>query len=197
MNLGFLGDALDYWKGSLFFRLQREGILIDFLVDPMLTDPENWQASDFRLYADLLQIRPGQILQHKRTLRGEREQYFAEVTHTGDLFLDPNTGIDLRHTRHNDIEKYIKVSEIHQLVGGNLPRILCVYQHIRAKKIGDIVRELKSALAESGTEIYGFSYRTPTVAMLFMSVRQNRIERLKEYFKNYLGRHSSMRVALW
>ena len=195
MNLGFLGDALDYWKGSLFFRLQREGILIDFLVDPMLTDPENWHASDFRLYADLLQIRPGQILQHRRKLRGEREQYFAEVTHTGDLFLDPDTGVALRYAGH--IEKYIRVSEIRQLVGGSLPRILCIYQHIRAKKTRDRVRELISALAKSGTKIYCCSYETPTVAMLFISVRQNRIEPLNEYFKNYLGRHSSMRVALW
>ena len=195
MNIKFLGDALDYWKGSLFFRLQREGILTDFLVDPMLTDPENWDASDFRLYADLLQIRPSQILQHERKLRGEREQYFAEVTHAGDLFLDPDTGIALRYAGH--IEKYIGVSEIRQLVGGNLPRIICIYQHIRAKKTRDRVRELISALAKSGIKIYCCSYETPTVAMLFMSVRQNRIEPLNEYFKNYLGQHSSMRVALW
>jgi len=197
MKLGFLGDAFDYWKGSLFCRLQREGILVDFFVDPMLTDPENWQASDFRLYADLLQIRPSQILHHKRKLQAEREQYFAEVMHTGDLFLDPDTGIDLRHARHNNIERYVKVNEIRQLVEGNLPRILCVYQHIRVKQIEDIVRELMSALAESDTKIYCFSYKTPTVAMLFMSVSQSRIETLNEYFKHYLGRHSSMRVATW
>jgi len=195
MNLEFLGDAFDYWKGSLFFRLQRAGILTDFLVDPMLTDPEDWHTSDFRLYADLLQIRPIQILQHKRKLRGERDQYFAEITHTGDLFLDPDTGIDLRHASH--AEKYIRVSEIRQFVGGNLPRILCVYQHIRAKKTRERVGELASELASHGTRIYGCSYETPTVAMLFMSARQNRIKPLNEYFKNYLGQHSSMRVALW
>lgn len=41
MNLRYLGDALDYWKGSVFFRLQERGILKDFSVDPMLTDLED------------------------------------------------------------------------------------------------------------------------------------------------------------
>jgi len=195
MNLRFLGDALDYWKGSLFFRLQREGILIDFLVDQMLTDPKDWRESDFQLYADLLQIRRGQILQHKRKLKEEREQYFTEVTHTGDLFLDPDTGITLRYTSR--IERYIKISEICQLLRGNLPRILCIYQHIRGKKTKDRVTALVSAIGKSGAKVYCCSYQTPTVAMLFISARQNRIKPVYEYFKNYLGRHSSgMRVAV-
>jgi len=195
MKLEFLGDALDYWKGCLFFRLQREGILIDFLVDPMLTDPENWDASDFRLYADLLQIRPSQILQHKRKLRGEREQYFAEIIHTGDLFLDPDTGISLGYARH--IEKYIRVTEVHRLLGKKSPRILCFYQHIGREKTKDRVGKLIAALREFGARIYCCSYETPTVAMLFISQKQNRIEKINECFKNYLGRHSDARVAMW
>jgi hypothetical protein len=69
VNLEFLGDALDYWKGSIFLRLQKGGLLKDFSADPMLTDPEDWYAADFELYADLLQIRPNQIFQHKIKLR--------------------------------------------------------------------------------------------------------------------------------
>jgi hypothetical protein len=33
MNLTFLGDALDHWKGSIFESLQKGGILPDFAVD--------------------------------------------------------------------------------------------------------------------------------------------------------------------
>ena len=195
MNLRFLGDALDYWKGSVFLRLQKGGILMDFSVDPMLTDPEDWQAVDFQLYADLLQIRPNQILQHKRKLREDREEYFAEVMHTGDLFVDPDTGIALGYASH--AEKYIRVREVHQLLGENLPRILCIYQHIRAKKTRDRVRKLVTALVKFDTRIYCCSYETPTVAMLFVSLKQNRIEQVNKHFKNYLGRHSDMRVTLW
>jgi len=192
MNLEFLGDALDYWKGSIFLRLQKGGILKDFLVDPMLTDPEDWYAADFRVYADLLQIRPNQILQHEIKLREDREKYFAEIMHTGDLFVDPDTGIALRDAGH--AEKYIRVREVHQLLGEKLPRILCIYQHIRAKKTRDRVRELIAALAQFNTGIYCCSYETPTVAMLFVSRKQNRIEQVNKYFKHYLGRHSDMRV---
>lgn len=192
MNLKFLGDALDYWKGSVFLRLKNGGILKDFSVDPMLTDPGDWNAADFQLYADLLQIRPKQILQHKIELGEDREKYFAEIMHTGDLFADPDTGITLRDTGH--AEKHIRVREVHQLLGEKLPRILCIYQHIRAQKTRDRVRELIAALAEFDTRIYCCAYETPTVAMLFISRKQNRIEQAHKYFKNYLGRHSDKRV---
>ena len=193
MNLRFLGDALDYWKGSLFLRLQKGGILKDFSVDPMLTDAEDWHTADFRLYANLLQIRPDQILHHKGKLQEDREEYFAEVTHTGDLFVDPNTGIALGYVRH--AEKYIRVGEVHQLLGEKLPRILCIYQHVGREKTRDRVSKLSTALAEFN--IYCCSYETPTVAMLFVSQKQNRLEQVNEYFKNYLGRHADMRVKIW
>ena len=195
MKLGFLGDAIDYWKGSLFLRLQNRGILKDFLVDPMLTDPEDWHAADFQVYANLLQTTPDQILRHKTKLQENRERYFAEVIHTGDLFVDPNTGIGLGYVRH--AEKYIRVEEVHQLLGEKLPRILCIYQHVGREKTIDRVNKLITALAEFSTGIYCCSYETPTVAMLFASRKQNRVQQVKECFKNYLGRHGDMRVRLW
>jgi len=195
MQLKFLGDAFDYWKGDLFCRLQREGILVDFRVDPMLTDPENWRTSDSRIYADLLQITEAQILRHKRKLREDRAQYFAEITHTGDLFLDPDTGISLGYVRH--LEKYIRVEEVCRLLSEKSPRILCIYQHIGREKTTDRLSKLITALRESGKRIYCCSYETPNVAMLFTSQEQNRIEQVNECFKNHLGRHSDRRVKLW
>lgn len=161
----------------------------------MLTDPEDWRAADFQLYSDLLQIRPDQVLQHKRKLREDREKYFTEVVHAGDLFVDPDTGIALRPVGY--AEKYIKVSEIHQLLGEKLPRILCIYQHVRAQKTKDRVSELVLALVGVNTRIHCCSYETPTVAMLFISKKQSRIEQMNKYFKNYLGRHADRRVEIW
>jgi hypothetical protein len=192
MKLEFLGDAFDYWKGALFSRLQREGILVDFVVDPMLTDPENWRTSGFRLYADLLQITEDHILPHKRKLQEERPQYFAEITHTGDLFLDPDTGISLGYARHP--ERYIRVKEVYRLLGDKSSKILCIYQHIGREKTRDRVSKLITALGGFGTGIYCCSYETRTVAMLFISQKQNRIEQVNKCFKDYLGRHSGMRV---
>lgn len=142
-----------------------------------------------------MQIRPDQVLQHKRKLREDRGKYFTEVVHAGDLFVDPDTGIALRPVGH--AEKYIKVREIHQLLGEKLPRILCIYQHVRAQKTKDRVSELVLALVEVNTRIHCCSYETPTVAMLFISKKQSRIEQMNKYFKNYLGRHADRRAEIW
>src|SRR5437667_398781 len=72
MNLRYLGDALDHWKGSLFERLQRAKLLRAFAVDAMATDAEDWQAADLALFADLLRLQPSQILSHRHILETER-----------------------------------------------------------------------------------------------------------------------------
>lgn len=164
-------------------------------MDPMLTDPDDWHTVDFQLYADLLQVRPDQVLKHKRRLMGEREEYFNEVAHKGDLFVDPNTGIALR-TRGN-IENYIKIKEIHQLLGERFSRILCVYQHISREKTKDRVGKIIAVLKESDSKSYCCSYETSIVAMLFISKKKNRIEQMHKYFRNYLGRHADRRVQIW
>ena len=50
MNLDFLGDALDHWKGSLFQSLCAAQVLRDFTVDPMATDQESWKEADFDVF---------------------------------------------------------------------------------------------------------------------------------------------------
>src|SRR6266542_4206536 len=92
MNLTFLGDALDHWKGSLFESLSRAGILRNFAVDPMASDLPAWRPEDFLLFAQLLRVDRSQIVEHQADL-GDRSRYFAEITHSGDLFLDPDTGV--------------------------------------------------------------------------------------------------------
>src|SRR5579872_798805 len=92
MNLDYLGDALDHWKGSLFEYLRAKNLLRDFVVDPMATDRERWHEADFSLFARLLRIGPDQIIRHEASLLA-RAQYFAEIAPGGDIFLDPDTGI--------------------------------------------------------------------------------------------------------
>jgi len=192
MNLNYLGDSMDFWKGAVFVRLQEGGILEDFAVDPMLTDAKDWHTADFHLYADLLQIRPNQILRHKSTLSEYRKRYFDEIRHAGDLYVDPDTGIAPKHA--GPAENYVRIGEIHKLLNSPSTRVLCVYQHVRAKKTRARVIELFAALRELNANIYSCSYESPNVAMLFLSLEQNRINQMKKYFRNYLGRHSDGRV---
>jgi len=46
MNLQFLGDALDHWKGSVFEALQNSLLLKGFRVDAMASDSEKWEQND-------------------------------------------------------------------------------------------------------------------------------------------------------
>lgn len=49
MNVTFLGDALDFWKGCLFSRLRAEQLLRNLVVEPLLTDFQDWHPNEFAL----------------------------------------------------------------------------------------------------------------------------------------------------
>ncbi len=92
MNLEFLGDASDHWKGALFVSLRKAMVLNDFAADTMATDQESWREEDRKLYASLLRIKQSLVIRHTTTL-GYRAKYIDELAHKGDLFLDPDTGV--------------------------------------------------------------------------------------------------------
>ena len=72
MNLSFLGDALDHWKGSLFESLQKRRIVCEFAVDPMASDLVDWKPGDFAILSKLLRIDRSQIISHNRSLNDRR-----------------------------------------------------------------------------------------------------------------------------
>jgi hypothetical protein len=192
----FLGDALDHWKGSILSRLQNNGVIEDLAVDPMLTDAEDWHTDDFQLYAELLQIRVDRIIRHKTSLNEDRNKYFAEIEHSGDLFLDPDTGIATK--KASPISNYIKIKELCYLLDSEPTRVLCIYQHVRAKETRDRVSELVSALQESiPNDVYSCSYMSSSVAMIFVSLTLDRIKRVNQYLIKYLRRRADKRVKLW
>ena len=191
MNLMYLGDALDHWKGSLFEFLQAERLLRDFAVDPMATDGHLWRDADFALFARLLRVNPTQILHHKMPLT-ERAPYFTEIDHTGDLFLDPDTGIQTSGDGH--AAKYVKPHELAGLLRNQDTRIVAVYQHVRAQRTSVRVDGCLRALAEVVAHIGWCSYESGTVAMLFLSQDRDRTTGIDEGFRRLLGRHAEDRV---
>ncbi len=93
MNLRFLGDSLDHWKGSVLQHLSGEGALQDLRVNAMASDLEDWETPDWAVYFRLMRVIPIQVVGHQVPLSGNRHRYFAEIPPSGDLFLDPDTGI--------------------------------------------------------------------------------------------------------
>ncbi|HXE76293.1 MAG TPA: hypothetical protein VNN18_11770 [Candidatus Xenobia bacterium] len=194
MNLKFLGDALDHWKGSLFQSLGAAQILRDFAVDPMVTDQESWKEVDFDVLARLLRISPAQIIRHQVTLR-DRTKFFGEISHEGDLFIDPDTGVKTKGVKRNR-NRYVTPAEVGQLLDRSPERLLIIYQHIRGKPVSARVGEVLDTLRDEIGHFGACSYESPTVAMLFLSRARLRTTSVAKHFRTLLGRHAEERIRL-
>lgn len=192
MNLAFLGDALDHWKGSLFESLQKAGILKNFAVDPMASDLAAWTPVDFLLFSTLLRISRSQIVPHNHTL-SDRKSYFAEIDHPGDLFLDPDTGVSTGE-RGASVQ-HVEASEIAALVRSS-DRLLAIYQHVRAQRVSRRVDTVCRVILNVLPEGRWCSYESGTVAMIFISRRPEQIVAVAEHFAGLLGRHALGRIRV-
>jgi hypothetical protein len=195
MNLRYLGDALDHWKGSLFEQLHNARLLRELAVDAMASDAEDWQAADWKLFAKLLRVKDSQIVQHAQPLAADRLCYFREVTHRGDLFLDPDTGIATG--RVSNTSQYLFASELHGLLASESHRVVAVYQHIRAQRTRDRLQKVVSALKFPDRPFSCCSYESGTVAMLFLSKSDGRVDGIYQEFKSLMGSHAARRVHRW
>jgi len=195
MNLQFLGDALDHWKGSVFEELQNSSLLNDFRVDAMASDSEKWKQIDYRLYARLLRVEHAQLVVHKNALSGDRNKYFKEIPAIGDLFLDPDTGFKTGTVK--TLSQYLKAAELHDLLKRNKDRVIAVYQHVRARRTRDRVEEVLRALRNERSHFFCTSYESGTVALLFFGSDPKRIEAIREHFCALLDRHAESRIGHW
>lgn len=178
MNLEFLGDALDHWKGVLFASIQKEKVLWDFAVVPMATDQDSWREEDRELYARLLSIKRNQVIRHKAPLE-ERAKYFGEITHKGSLFLDPDTGVATGRVK----QKHIRPLDIKKLFDESADRILVIYQHWdRRKPVALRVQEVTDMLGKVIPPLSWCSYEATMAAMLFFSFQRARIELVVKCF---------------
>ena len=191
MNLAFLGDALDHWKGALFKSLSDTAALRDLRVDLMASDGDAWRAEDRAIFANLIGVQTGQLISHSVGL-DERERYFGEIDHTGDLFLDPDTGVATG--RVSKPERYIFPSEVNQLLDASPARILVVYQHVRAQKVRIRVDSVLDGLGEASGRFFWVVYESGTVAMLFLSRTKNRSDAVSAHFHAMLGAHGKKRI---
>lgn len=198
MKLQYLGDALDHWKGSLFQRLCKEGLLKDLYVEPMITDNHKWKE-ELVSYARLLNIRVTDIIHSDKTFannhNNQRMSYFQSIKHQKDLFVDPDIGI----ATGNKTIQHIAIPEINLLLNiNNQHRVLIVYQHTRQgitmpKRIDEVMNALNTEIKD----IFCTSYESSVVAMLFISKNKERIGDINRYFHNLLPPTIKNRSRLW
>ena len=147
------------------------------------------------LFAKLLRVQESQIIRHTQSLAAERSGYFREVTHRGDLFLDPDTGIATGKV--TDASQYLFAGELHELLAGGPERVIAVYQHIRGQRTRERLKKVVSALELRDRPFSCCSYESGTVAMLFLSLNDGRIDGIYREFESLLGPRAAQRVYRW
>jgi hypothetical protein len=190
MNLKYLGDALDHWKGALLDRLVRAGALVDLGVYPMATDHDVWTEADYAIYADLLRVPPAAVQRARLPLRS-RAHSLGGSPHKGDAFLDPDTGIATAKVRRP--EQYVYPADVVSLLFNGTNRVVVVYQHVRAARVADRVDQVVGRMPP---DLEWASYESGSVAMLFFSLVPWRTDQIAESIRAYLGRHADKRVRL-
>ncbi len=191
MNLKFLGDALDHWKGSLFESLQTAKILQDFAVDLMASDIEPWKQEDLSLFARLRRINNDQIIPHRFALR-DRGGYFAEISHSGDLFLDPDTGVVTKRVKERQC--YVYPTEIRRVLEASSNRLLIIYQHVRGQRTSIRVDNVLGAIRKQISGLAWCSYESSTLAIGSFALKPERTIEVAAHFRNLLGSHADRRI---
>jgi hypothetical protein len=156
----------------------------------MASDLESWRNADYEVFADLLRVPRGRIIRHSLNLT-RRDQYFAEIRHGGDLFLDPDTGIATGRVAR--LEQYLRPREIWSLLSSGLNRVVVVYQHVRARKVASRIDDVVTCVAGS-TKLAWCSYESGTVAMLFFGLATHRTKAIARALRETLGRHAKRRI---
>ena len=186
MNLNVLGDALDFWKGRLLNRLTSAGLLLNLEVHPLLTDQQEWQDPDFALYAELLMILPQAI------------HPIAGVENTaGDLFLDPNIGVQTSPVPVAEQVNYVTSIEVARLANASPSRVVAVYQHVSRRPVRDRVGAVVARLQAVEPGLSVCSVESGTVAMLFASRSAERVRSIDQSFAVLFRDRALVRAHLW
>jgi hypothetical protein len=191
VNLKYLGDALDHWKGSLLNFLRQQNAIANFAVDPMSSDLVSWNADDYQVFMRLMRITSSELIRHRVSLRN-REAYFSEIAHLGDLFLDPDTGVATGKIRQR--ECYVFPLEVKRLLDAADHRVVAIYQHVRAQKVTHRVDQVMETLKAEIGKLGWSSYESGSVAMLFLSHDPARTTGVADCCHRLLRRHAAGRI---
>ena len=195
MNTEYLGDALDYWKGTVLGGLQRQGCLYNLVVDAMPTD--EWEEAHWRIYARLLQVKHEQVMIHQTYDWKKGESYFEEFNELKerfngcDVFLDPDTGIYTGNRSGGP--QHVDPRVIETLLNGS--NVVLVYQHGAWQKMYERIDKVVKCVRQSGDNVECLSYQASQTAMLFFSRSSSRLDGIKAYFYSLLECYASHRVV--
>ena len=184
MNLKYLGDAMDFWKGGVIYRIKKWGFNLKVL--PCFTNaPPMWKppSAYLNLYCKILNISVPDILNPSSQFpTSPRADYFNNLP-TDDLFIDPDTGI---HIGSKPQKTHISTSDLNTLLKIKEERLLFVYQHSsRSKKyLNKTVKAVSKSKDLPGVNAFG--YYAGSVSLVVLSKDKNRLNKIKTLFAKWL-----------
>jgi hypothetical protein len=184
MNKKHLGDAFDYWKGSLILILtQKHKLISNLIVVPMITDDELWKEKQWQKYRTILNLLKKNSVWNEKKFKNpqkSRHEYFTSIPADCDIFLDPDTGVSFGKRK----KEHIAINDIQCLLNNvNDNRVLMVYQHARhnRNRAEQDCNMLKKQI--HGTCCY--PHECGQVTMFFISRDKKRIQKIKKALEPY------------
>ncbi len=120
MHMQYFGDSYDIVKLSFISWLRHFG---EWSVHPMLT--EEVDQRDIQSLERFLGARV--ISKHVLTATTDRQVYFSCATYTGNLFIDPDTGLRLKSTNGKGAPKYLFSAELAQITSSRPNALTLVF----------------------------------------------------------------------
>jgi hypothetical protein len=189
VNRQYLGDALDFWKGTMLALLRRSCVPARAVkILPMLTDGADWAAAEVETYATLLGAAREDIGSLRQFVTAaERRVYFAlHVESADDLFLDPDTGVACGRPGR----KHVTAEDVHSLLSRS--NVVAIYQHRpqRSPASGWLARYRHLLLTDC---VLVTGYESAQVGMLFATRSAARDRRLRQVLATRLGAVATVR----
>jgi hypothetical protein len=165
---------------------------------PMITDAplrEAWRHEHFDLYASLLSVIRDRILRQDMEFTADtRNRYFTVSDEVGDIFADPDTGVEPRARAGTG---HIRRREIAALLPQGSSRIVLVYQH--SYREGDYAAETLDRIRTDHCLLgcQAFAYKGGSVSMVFISRDAARLEQLRDALHSFFSAKSDRVSAMY
>jgi hypothetical protein len=160
----WLGDALDFWKGT-FLDVLRSSLHPprSVRVLPMFNDA-GWTAKEIDSYASILGVPPAALLSTARLTKPTRKSYFsAWVQLDDDVFVDPDTGVA---TARPELS-HVTPSEVFAMLSAD--NVVAVYQHRPRGDGAEWLARYVQLLSDTATGAATIGYESAQVGMLFVT----------------------------
>jgi hypothetical protein len=157
MKLTYFGDSYDIVKKSLIAWLAEFGL---WVTHPMFTEPVTPdEAASFSLL-----LGTPLVSEEVLTPQTDRAGYFSSCRTSGNLFLDPDTGVCLEPRRRSKSVNYVFGTELVEWCGVRPKALTLIFDQSYSRGNKDGIREKLAYFA--GQKVYGFAYASHATFLL-------------------------------